>query len=83
MNAFAVRVIVDVPVLLATVNRKYPVELELLVRGQLDEARVELRLDDDLDVGALLHEEEAVGVVDDELVVMVERPVGVPENLVG
>ena len=42
-----------------------------------------MRLDDHLDVGALLHEEEAVGVVDDELVVMVEAPVGVPQNLVG
>ena len=71
----------DVPVLFATVKRKYPVELELLYAVSLAKFWVELGLDDDLDVGALLHEEEAVGVVDDELVVMVERTVGIAEDL--
>jgi len=51
------------------------------VGGELDEARGELGLDDDLDVGPLLHEQEAVRVDDEELVVVVERTVARNQRL--
>ena len=51
------------------------------MRCELDETGVVLRVDYDSDVRALLHEEEAVGVIDEEPVVMKERAVRVAEKM--